>query len=204
MPGICAANSRTPSSTFCFSASGTSAFHLISEMWMIVFGVPKLFFAAACEACQPPKNDPAQKTAAAASAPTAKRSFEFMSISQRELCGPKCTGGRFLAQAGCGRWRGPASFRRVADALARQALGLPEKSPDTKNRREEKSRTVRRGVALAARNPPPEIPVLFAAAFTERLATVDGEREGATRVRQGEARLFHLNAACLVGFAIPE
>ncbi len=47
-------------------------------------------------------------------------------------------------------------------------------------------------------------PVLFAAAFTERLATVDGEREGATRVRQGESRLFHLNAACLVGFAIPE
>ncbi len=41
-------------------------------------------------------------------------------------------------------------------------------------------------------------------AFTERLATVDGEKEGATRVRQGEARLFHLNAACLVGFAIPE
>jgi len=47
-------------------------------------------------------------------------------------------------------------------------------------------------------------PVLFAAAFTERLAAVDGEREGATRVRQGEARLFDLNAACLVGFAIPE
>ncbi len=41
-------------------------------------------------------------------------------------------------------------------------------------------------------------------AFTERLATVDGEKEGATRVRQGEARLFHLNATCLVGFAIPD
>src|SRR5437899_2863238 len=52
--------------------------------------------------------------------------------------------------------------------------------------------------------PPPEIAVLFAAAFTERLATVDAHREGATRVRQGESRLFHLNAACLVGFAIPE
>ncbi len=52
--------------------------------------------------------------------------------------------------------------------------------------------------------PPPEIPVLFATAFTERLTTVDGEREGATRVRQGEPRLFDLNAACLVGFAIPE
>ena len=31
------------------------------------------------------------------------------------------------------------------------------------------------------------------------------EREkGATQVRQGGVRLFDLNAACLVGFAIPE
>ena len=52
--------------------------------------------------------------------------------------------------------------------------------------------------------PPPETPRSVRGAFTERLAAVDGEREGATRVRQGEARLFDRNAACLVGFAIPE
>src|SRR5712691_4928677 len=139
MPGTCAANSRTPSSTFCFSASGTSAFHLISEMWMIVFGVPKLFFAAACEACQPPKNDPAQKTAAAASAPVAKRSFEFMCVSWCELCGRKCTGWRFPAQAGGGRRRRASAFLGLAYALTRKALDPPEKLPDEKTGEKKKA-----------------------------------------------------------------
>src|SRR5712692_3578418 len=97
-----------------------------------------------------------------------------------------------------------ASVSRPGLRADAQSAGPAGEASGRKNRGEEITRAVRRGVALAARNPPPEIPVLFAAAFTERLATVDGEREGATRVRQGEAELFHLYAACLVGLAIPE
>src|SRR5262245_27896367 len=46
MPGIFAAISFTPSRAFFLSAAETPSFHLITDTWMMVFGVPKLFCAA--------------------------------------------------------------------------------------------------------------------------------------------------------------
>src|SRR5438094_4542875 len=45
MPGIFAAISFTPSRTCFLSAAETPSFHWITDTWMIVFGVPKLFCA---------------------------------------------------------------------------------------------------------------------------------------------------------------
>src|SRR5439155_26400354 len=44
-PGIFAAISFTPSRTCFLSAAETPSFHWITDTWMIVFGVPKLFCA---------------------------------------------------------------------------------------------------------------------------------------------------------------